>query len=522
MATKRNQSVIHRVMPADLPWIRYGRVSRVGGRKGSGYISPTLQDAETLALANARDVPVHPEFFLDENYSGGNTQRPRFKAAMGLIESGQAAGLIVKTLDRFSRNLRDALEVFDTLEDAGCTRMICGDGDIEFGTGDPMRFMAVMKLAIADDERGKKGRGLAEAIENAVTTKGVHLGEPFGYRHSIDPKDEGRLAIVEAEAVTVRLIFTMRAEGASWGTIADAVNTTGAKTRNGRRFTAKGVHGIVKGSDPKRGSVVYTGTAWNGDYTKPNAHPAIVTEDVWQAATAHVGIRPLRTEHGYLLTGLMRCAGCGYVMVSANTKRPNGDIHRSYRCRSAMQGGECNHPASVPANEAEAFAWQTFMARFASKSTPAELSTKSVTDAAAALKAAEVAYDHAAARADAPHASQHAARRAAEAVTKADHAVAAAEAALKAASMAIRSAKLPPNLAELANDAPVADKRDWLATVYAAFVVRSAACWREPAADRTRPIPTDDVPAAALAGHGLIGFVAAMGDTEPAARIEAA
>src|SRR5205085_6039311 len=54
---------------------------------------------------------------------------------------------------------------------------------------------------------------------------------------------------------------------------------------------------------------------------------------------------------GYLLSGLVRCASCGYVMVS-NTN--GGARHRTYRCRTNAQGAVgCAAPAWASAVQLE-------------------------------------------------------------------------------------------------------------------------------------------------------------------------
>ena len=47
--------------------------------------------------------------FEDEGFSGGNTQRPQFKAMMEGVRAGKIGGVICYRLDRISRNALDFL-----------------------------------------------------------------------------------------------------------------------------------------------------------------------------------------------------------------------------------------------------------------------------------------------------------------------------------------------------------------------------------------------------------------------------
>ena len=311
----------------DLPWIRYGRVSRVGARAGAGYISPDLQDAETSALAARNGVATFPDLFLDENYSGGNTDRPRFQEALALIESGKAAGLIVKTLDRFSRDVEDALGLMRQLAGWGSPTIICGDGDVPTSARDPLRFVAIMRLAVAEDERQRRGKALADIVHNAVVVKGIHLAAPFGYAKL--GRGEG-LVPDPQEAPVVALMFAKRAEGYSWGKIAEAANATGIHPRPRKRngvvaqatWTAQSCSQLTQ-------SRVYLGVAHNGGHETVGAHEALISRDLWERVGERRGAQPKRGTDGHLLSGgLVRCSGCGRALIAVPT---DGRLY--YRCR---------------------------------------------------------------------------------------------------------------------------------------------------------------------------------------------
>lgn len=86
--------------------IGYIRVSRIGGRSGEGYISPDVQRSAIEGYASELGQEIL-RFADDQDYSGGNTDRPAFREAMASLEAGEADGIVVEGLDH--DGLRDAL-----------------------------------------------------------------------------------------------------------------------------------------------------------------------------------------------------------------------------------------------------------------------------------------------------------------------------------------------------------------------------------------------------------------------------
>jgi hypothetical protein len=95
------------------------------------------------------------------------------------------------------------------------------------------------------------------------------------------------------------------------------------------------------------GNRVYRGTAWNGKHETRGRAPRDGRRRQFRAATQARGTKPPARTEGYLLSGLVRCKTCGYVMTY------NG---RDFmRCRAAQHGdGRCPAPAGVNAHQLEA------------------------------------------------------------------------------------------------------------------------------------------------------------------------
>jgi DNA invertase Pin-like site-specific DNA recombinase len=489
---------------APLPFVRYARVSRVGGRSGDGYISIPEQVRTMDGVAERHGVEVFPGVFEDQDRSGGNMDRPEFQRALGLVRDGKAGGIIVATFDRFSRDEADTFSSIGEIENLG-GRLLCGDGDVSMATSHDAMQTGIRTVFNAF-ERRRKREGLNAAVRNAIG-RGVHLSVPFGYERS---NGKGTpLAINEDEAPAVRLAFQLRADGHSWQAVADALNASGIMPRPYKRhgvvkqavWTFKTARQLIVGrQEDGIGNAVYLGTAWNGEHITPDAHPALVSEELMRAAADARGTKPIGPDEGYLLSGLVRCKSCGYAMTY------NG---RDFlRCRSAQHGdGRCPDPVGVNARQLEAVVVADFKRRIRGT---VEVEGDQADDAviAASAEARRLAMRHANTVAMMPDDLSGAAGENWRDRERADReALQAAERHEREAKSRARGANLPDDLtADNFDSWPIPDRRTFLAALFAAVVVHKPERWRQPVPERVRVILRDQAPTNSTA---LIAHVAA-------------
>jgi DNA invertase Pin-like site-specific DNA recombinase len=475
---------------ATLPFARYARVSRVGGRGGEGYISIPEQDRTIHRLAKAEDVPLTEELFTDEDRSGGTLDRPEFQRALGLIRAGELGGIVVAKLDRFSRDTADFLTTLAEIESVG-GRLLCGDGNATLRNGTDT-FTSTVRMAAAALEKDKRREDLANSVRSSIE-RGHHLSAPFGYR-----KGNGRgsgLVPVPAEAKVVKLAFGARAAGASWAAVAEAMNATGVLPRPHKRH-GKVVQGRWQHKTARQlvHREVYLGTAYNGDHRLPGAHKAIIAPELWSRAHRSRGTKSLRPSDGYLLTGLVRCSGCGYVMTHAVVRGGR----RYYRCRPDQHSaGKCPAPVNVPAVALEEHVAEWFRDEWLTRRWAPEVTDEQVIAAERQVQNAEErlrgsmrmrgllgedASDTEIKLADGQLEEDRRALRAAE-----DH--------FRQAQMSARGVDLPPQLdADTYDGEPIPEQRRWLSTVLACIVVRRAEPIRQPIPERVRLVGRDDAP----------------------------
>ena len=326
--------------------VAYIRVSKVAGREGDRFQSPDQQReaiGHAAALANATIIEEIVE--LDE--SGGTMDRPGLKRALAMLHDGQADGIVVARLDRFGRNIEVPLVIRD-LVDNGKVFLSAAD---QFDTSTPMgRFALGMMALVATLERDRHVETWAKSTANAIG-RGVAVRCPYGYRRA----DTGRLVPDEPAAGAVRKMYRLRAAGTGVAAIAATLNADGVPPPHAAEWTRQTVRAMLRVR-------TYLGEARYGEHVTLDAHPALVDHATWHAAQRSRGVsRP--SEGKNLLAGILRCAGCGYLMGAGQ-----GRGGRRYNCNRVHGGGRCPSPTAAMAPRLEAHVEQAFLERYGSAS----------------------------------------------------------------------------------------------------------------------------------------------------------
>lgn len=117
------------------------------------------------------------------------------------------------------------------------------------------RLTIAMKLAKGRTTKAKGGDKPAGAT-------------PYGYRYSEDRK---HVVIDDAEAVTVKKMFTLAQTGQTLSQIADAINQTGAQTRHGKEFSKGSISAILSNR-------FYVGELRHAGQTIRGNHDALISK----------------------------------------------------------------------------------------------------------------------------------------------------------------------------------------------------------------------------------------------------
>jgi DNA invertase Pin-like site-specific DNA recombinase len=355
--------------------LSYVRVSAVRGREGPGFISPTDQAERNRAYACAYGHSIIEEG-EDLDRSGGDMSRPTFDRFLDKIRQGDADGIIVAKLDRFARSNKGALEAIEDIERHGGV-LISVSEQIDPSTASG-RFMRNILLATAQWERDRIGEQWLTAKTSAVD-RGIHITRnvPPGYvrtPRSNDPKQDRRLKPHPRHSKTIRKAFEMAANGASDTAIADYLNRRNLPTvkigKNGENIE---LPTLWQSSRVPRllANRAYLGEARSGQQVDPNvhAHPALTDEETWTLAQRRPTGTPrlrrpnLDKETGArkvpsLLSGIVRCAGCGFAMKPQAAGKTSPAI---YRCVTTSVHGRCKSPSTISKTRLEAHVLEEFV-----------------------------------------------------------------------------------------------------------------------------------------------------------------
>lgn len=353
----------------------YIRVSRVRGREGESFISPDIQRRDIERWATLRDVEI-AKWHTDLDESGGKLTRPGLDKALERVRNGKTGGIAVARLDRFSRaGVAEALRVVEEIHEAG-GELAAVDLGIDPTTPFGEFAMTVM-LGLGRMQRRQIADSWKDAQQRAVA-RGVHIASrpPTGYVRG----EDGKLEEHPDWAPHITELFERKAAGASWRELAEYLRSHGVESPWGStQWQPRALSHLITNR-------AYLGEARSGEFVKVDAHPALIDADTFAAAQEAKGAKPINGMGGALLSGIVRCAGCSYILKADTMKDRDGSRLRLYRCRGERPGGKCPAPASVLGRVIEPHVTDEFFAGVGGMRAEA-------TAATAELQAAEAARD---------------------------------------------------------------------------------------------------------------------------------
>ena len=317
------------------PLVPYLRQSRAKERT----ISIDEQRRDIARWADANGVTLAPEV-VEQGVSGSKPWRERALGdAVDACERGEAAGIIVAWQDRLSReNGLGTAEVWEALERAGA-RLVCAAEGLDTAAGDhEMTF--TIKAAIARDQ-WKRHRANWQRAQRSSIERGVPNGRAnIGYRK----QRGGPLKVVPRQAAKVVEAFELRAAGVPYSQIGRRFGWSHSTTRQ------------ILCND------VYLGVLGFGGYVNENAHEAIISRELFDAAQASrttAPVPPGATTADRILIGLARCGGCGKTLKVVRRPRVDGTYAVAYYCKNAASV-PCLTRAFVHADALDAFVAEWF------------------------------------------------------------------------------------------------------------------------------------------------------------------
>lgn len=207
----------------------YTRVSREEQTRGHSLES---QEADAREYADTHGHEV-VGVYTDPGESGANPNRPGLQSLISDAEAGKFDLVLVRHVDRLSRDAGFALQLSKTLE---ADIVPFGEGD---STSEQDRFMFGIRALVAEQERSRTRERMMRGKKAAAAKGRWHGGEPpYGTRPEPHPDGGSILVRDEDEAKVIRDVYTwMVDEGLGPYQVAQRLNEAGVHTRRGRSWS---------------------------------------------------------------------------------------------------------------------------------------------------------------------------------------------------------------------------------------------------------------------------------------------
>jgi site-specific DNA recombinase len=345
--------------------ISYARVSSDDRGKDNRNLSGQLEMCREYALDKGY-VLLREMAEDDRGASGASFELEKLGEILEMAKNHEFDLLIVREIDRLSRNLAKQLVVEEELLRAGVKiEYVLG----EYADTPEGNLMKHVRAVVAEYEREKIKERIQRGKRLKVKAGSVMLAlnrPPFGY-HIVQDKTMWRLEIYEPEAKIIRMMFDLYVNGDEKGErmtmykIAKKFNElkiptpidTKADQGNGKAGYKKRKLGTW--SDSLIGHYlkreVYKGKWIYGRHSSEPISvdvPAIVDPQIWTAAQQarknNAIVYMKNRKHFYLFAKRIRCGLCSTVA----TGFPSNGSYLYYRClaskRDEVANVQCNAP----------------------------------------------------------------------------------------------------------------------------------------------------------------------------------
>lgn len=366
----------------------YVRVSDMKGRDANVPSTHTLriQREQCEALATKLGVEV-VDVIEHRDVSASRTRMAdRLGPLLQRIIDGEADGLLVYRASRFTRRQAESVLAIQALKECGAhLRAVEADFDIH----QPASKMVLDNLiAVAEYEAETRALTWGDVHSFNVRHGRSHKNS-FGYVKREHPEavtgDDGLRRIYLAGSLErdrtivgtppnprwwwAREIFLRRAMSHGIRQLRRWLDDAGVLTLGKDGTGTTPCHWADSTIANHLQSRVYRGELHFGPHWVPNldAHEALVSEEEWQAAnsvriprTPPAGHKRKKRKNpawlpadDALLTGLVRCAECRYMMTP---------LKNSYQCRGGGAGGRCPHQSAIHIDKLDAYVEALFKA----------------------------------------------------------------------------------------------------------------------------------------------------------------
>jgi site-specific DNA recombinase len=224
-------------MGSERPVAAYCRVSTLEQKRRGYGIDIQIRDVTLFA---GREGLLIERFYKDEGESGVRKDRRALRRLRRDCRAGRIGTVVIPSLDRLSREVRLAENLFYDFEQLG-VRVLIADMPTYNGKDRKDVLVRQIREAIAEENRKdiieRLWKGRQERVRRGLPPGG---NVPYGYR-----RDGKGLAPDPAEAEIVRVIFELAERNLTRSGIARVLNEKGGARRNGEPWTQRQVSAVL-------------------------------------------------------------------------------------------------------------------------------------------------------------------------------------------------------------------------------------------------------------------------------------
>ncbi len=295
---------------------------------------------------------VLSDIYTDEAQSGTNTDRDGLQRMMIDAEQHKFDAIVIYDQSRLSRNVVDWFSLREKMRQLDIKICSCTE-DIE-ESDNPSAFLSEGVKALINQHFVMETRKKTIAGQTSRARQGKFNGgtPPLGY-NVVD----GDYIINDHEAIAVRLIYDMYADGYSYGNIVDELAKRGYRSKREAVIGTNALNVILQ--NERYIGIYFWNTRfvkrfkkWAGGQPNPeaikiqNGMPSIIDMPTWERVKKRMSNNKMnasnRAKRTYLLSGLLRCGKCGALMCGITHISGKGYETSYYVCGNKYRNHTCD------------------------------------------------------------------------------------------------------------------------------------------------------------------------------------